>query len=87
MTIANELSADVATAMLVNRKGNPKELLKIVETVHLELRKLSLECYRPPRQQLVELVAQTSCQVTKTPGETSEFLHDSEPTMCKCSQV
>jgi predicted transcriptional regulator len=50
MTIANELSADVATAILVNTKGNRKELLKLIETVHLELRRLSLESHSSSRQ-------------------------------------
>jgi hypothetical protein len=43
MTIANELSADVATAILLNMNGNRRDLLKIIEKVHLELRRLSLE--------------------------------------------
>jgi hypothetical protein len=43
MTIANELSADVATAILLKTNGNRRDLLKIIERVHLELRRLSLE--------------------------------------------
>jgi hypothetical protein len=43
MTIANELSADVATAILLNGKGNRTDLLKIIEKVHLELSRLSFE--------------------------------------------
>ena len=68
MTIANELSAAVATALLVNNKSNPDELLKIVETVHLELRRLSLECYRPVHQQAVELVPFDACWVMRAPA-------------------
>jgi hypothetical protein len=67
MTTANELSADVATALLVNSKRNPDELLKIVETVHLELRRLPLECSRPVHQQPVELVPLDACWVMRAP--------------------
>jgi hypothetical protein len=42
MSIANELSAEIATALLVNRNGDLEELLRLVETCHLELRRLSL---------------------------------------------
>ncbi len=41
MTIANELSAEVAVALLVNRKGDPQELLNVIKTFHLELRRLN----------------------------------------------
>lgn len=43
MTIANELRAEVATALLVNRRGDPKELLNILKACDLVFRRLSSE--------------------------------------------
>ena len=51
MSIANELSVEVATALLVNRKGDPAELLRIVKGCHFELRRLSFsESFDGPKQ-------------------------------------
>jgi hypothetical protein len=42
MSIANELSAEIAIALLTNRDGDLAELLRLAEICHTELRRLSL---------------------------------------------
>jgi len=58
MTIANQVSAEIATALLLNRKGDPAELLRIVKTCHSALRGLSYRELLDPREQTGKLVRQ-----------------------------
>ena len=69
MTLANELRADVAIALLVNRKGDPKKLLNIVKTCDLVFRRLSSEDNRSLRKQSDDLVPTYSCPATMRPTE------------------
>lgn len=64
MTIANELSAEVATAILLSKKGNRRELLKLIEKVHLEFRRLSLEDHSASKQSLKSNVSKLVRQTT-----------------------
>jgi hypothetical protein len=64
MTIANELSADVATAILLNKKGNRTELLKLIERIHLEFRRLSLEGHSAATQRHGSNVSKAVRQTT-----------------------
>lgn len=72
MSIANELSAEIAIALLVNRNGDLEELLRLAETCHLELRRLSLNDSSSSDEQPFKEEPNISGEVTMRAAEYSD---------------
>ena len=75
MTIANELSAEVAIALLVNRKGDPGEMVKLFRLVHLELKRLSSECHSSRHQRPSDLITTDSTHDARRRRHTRQILY------------
>lgn len=69
MTIINELRAEVATALLVNRKGDPDELLNILKACDLVFRGLSSPDDRFLEEQIADIIPTDSSHAALSGGQ------------------